>query len=133
SSSRPTFLSAFQRFVSIPALLPCGAPCPNGRDFTPDQSQLELRGRLSSYPQNMADPFGRRISLAELEPRPHGYDVRARTVRRGARTVRRVTLVVLTACLVAALAGHPGAAAAEPPGALRHLAGCFEVSYRFVE
>jgi hypothetical protein len=39
----------------------------------------------------------------------------------------------LTAGLVAALAGHRGAAAAEPPGALRHLAGCFEVSYRFVE
>ena len=56
-----------------------------------------------------------------------------RTVRRGASTVRRVTCVVLTACLVAVLASHPGAAAAEPPGALRHLAGCYEVSYRFVE
>ena len=56
-----------------------------------------------------------------------------RTVRRGASTVRRVTRVVLTACLVAVLASHPGAAAAEPPGVLRHLAGCFEVSYRFVE
>jgi hypothetical protein len=49
------------------------------------------------------------------------------------RTVWRVTLVLLTACLMAVLAGHRGAAAAEPPGALRHLAGCFEVSYRFVE
>ena len=49
------------------------------------------------------------------------------------RTVRRATLVVLTACLVAVLASHRGAAAAEPPGVLRHLAGCFEVSYRFVE
>jgi hypothetical protein len=58
---------------------------------------------------------------------------RVRTVRRGASAFRPVTLVVLTACLVAALAGHRGAAAAEPPGVLRHLAGCFEVSYRFVE
>jgi hypothetical protein len=49
------------------------------------------------------------------------------------RTVRRVTLVVLTACLAAALAGHRGATAAEPPGVLQYLAGCFEVSYRFVE
>jgi hypothetical protein len=48
------------------------------------------------------------------------------------RAVRRVTLVILTACLGAVLASHRGAAA-EPPGVLRHLAGCFEVSYRFVE
>jgi hypothetical protein len=26
---------AFLGFVSIPALLPCGAPCPDGRDCTP--------------------------------------------------------------------------------------------------
>jgi hypothetical protein len=29
-----------------------------------------------SYPQNMVDPFGRRISLAELERRLQGQDVR---------------------------------------------------------
>jgi hypothetical protein len=56
-----------------------------------------------------------------------------RTARRGASAFRRVTLVVLTACLVTILASHRGAAAAEPPDPLRHLAGCFEVSYRFVE
>jgi hypothetical protein len=56
-----------------------------------------------------------------------------RTVRRGAGAFRWATLVVLTACLVPVLASHRGTAAAEPPGALRHLAGCFEVSYRFVE
>ena len=55
------------------------------------------------------------------------------TVRRGAIAFRPVTLVVLTACLVAALAGHRGAAAAEPPGVLRPLAGGFEVRARFVE
>jgi hypothetical protein len=48
------------------------------------------------------------------------------------RTVRRAALVTLTACLVAVLASYRGAAA-EPPSVLRHLAGCFEVSYRFVE
>src|SRR2546430_5348557 len=86
-----------------------------------------------SYPQNMADPFGRRISLAELEPRPHGHDVRARTVRRGARTVRRVKFVVLTACLVAALEGPPGAAAAEHPSSLRTPSGIFIVNYLLAE
>ena len=29
-----------------------------------------------SYPQNMVDPFGRQIALAELERRLHGQDVR---------------------------------------------------------
>ena len=29
-----------------------------------------------SYPQNMVDPFGRGISLTELERRLHGQDVR---------------------------------------------------------
>jgi hypothetical protein len=29
-----------------------------------------------SYPQNMVDPFGRRIALAELERRLQGQDVR---------------------------------------------------------
>jgi hypothetical protein len=29
-----------------------------------------------SYPQNMVDPFGRRLSLAELERRLQGQDVR---------------------------------------------------------
>jgi hypothetical protein len=59
---------------------------------------------------------------------------RSRNVRRGASAFRRVTLVVPMACLVAVLASHRGAAAAEePPGVLQHLAGCFEVSYRFVE
>jgi hypothetical protein len=29
-----------------------------------------------SYPQNMLDPFGRRIALAELEHRLQGHDVR---------------------------------------------------------
>jgi hypothetical protein len=76
-----------------------------------------------SCPQHLVDPFG--PGLAEPERRPHGHDVRD-------LTVRRVTLVLLTACLVAALAGHR-AGAAEPPGVLRHLAGCFEVSYRFVK
>jgi hypothetical protein len=38
------------------------------------------------------------------------------------------------AFLVAVLASHRGAAAEEgAPGVLQHLAGCFEVSYRFVE
>jgi hypothetical protein len=38
------------------------------------------------------------------------------------------------AVLVAVLASHRGATAAEgAPGVLQHLAGCFEVSYRFVE
>jgi hypothetical protein len=85
-----------------------------------------------SFPQNLVDPFGRGITLAELERRLHGHDVRYLTIRRGASTVRRVTLVVLTACFMAVLASHRGAAA-EPPGVLQHLAGCFEVSYRFVE
>jgi hypothetical protein len=59
---------------------------------------------------------------------------RSRTVRRDASAFRRVTLVVPMACLVAVLASHRGAAAAEgAPGVLPHLAGCFEVSYRFVE
>ncbi len=59
---------------------------------------------------------------------------RSRTVWRDASAFRRVTLVVLTACLVAVLASQRGAAAAEgAPGVLQHLAGCFEVSYRFVE
>jgi len=58
---------------------------------------------------------------------------RSRTVWQDASPFRWVTLVGLTACLMAALAGHRGAVAAEPPGALRYLAGCFEVSYRFVE
>jgi hypothetical protein len=79
-----------------------------------------------SSPQHRVDPFGRGIALAERARRLHGRDVRD-------RTVRRVTLVVLTACFVAVLARHRGAAAAEPPGVLRHLAGCFEVRYRFVE
>jgi hypothetical protein len=29
-----------------------------------------------SYPQNLVDPFGRRIALAELERRLQGWDVR---------------------------------------------------------
>jgi hypothetical protein len=29
-----------------------------------------------SYPQNMVDPFGRRISLTELERRIHDQDLR---------------------------------------------------------
>jgi hypothetical protein len=29
-----------------------------------------------SYPQNLVDPFGRRIALAELERQLHGHDVR---------------------------------------------------------
>jgi len=59
---------------------------------------------------------------------------RSRTVRRDASAVRRMTLVVPMACLVVVLAGHRGAAAAAgAPGVLQHLAGCFEVSYRFVE
>jgi len=29
-----------------------------------------------SYPQNLVDPFGRTIALAELERRLHGHDVR---------------------------------------------------------
>jgi hypothetical protein len=29
-----------------------------------------------SYPQNLVDPFGRRIALAELERRLHGQDLR---------------------------------------------------------
>ena len=86
-----------------------------------------------SSPQHLVDPFGRGIAPAEPERRLHGHDVRDLTVWRGASTVWRVTLVLLTACLVAVLAGHRGAAAAEPPSVLRHLAGCFEVSYRFVE
>jgi hypothetical protein len=45
-ASRPTFLAAFLRVGSMPALLPCGAPCPDDRDVTPDQSRLERRGRL---------------------------------------------------------------------------------------
>ena len=59
---------------------------------------------------------------------------RSRTVWRDASAFRRMTLVVPMACLVAVLASHRGAAAAEgAPGVLQHLAGCFEVSYRFVE
>jgi len=54
---------------------------------------------------------------------------RSRTIRQGASPFRWIALVGL----IAALAGHRGAATAEPPGALRYLAGCFEVSYRFVE
>jgi hypothetical protein len=30
----------------------------------------------SSYPQNLLDPFGRRIALAEIEPRLQGQNVR---------------------------------------------------------
>ncbi len=48
------------------------------------------------------------------------------------RTVRRVALVGLTACLVTVLTSHRGAAA-EPPGVLRHLAGCCEVSSRVAD
>jgi hypothetical protein len=59
---------------------------------------------------------------------------RSRTVRRGASAFRRLTLVVPMAFLVAVLASQWGAAAAEAsPSILKHLAGCFEVSYRFVE
>jgi hypothetical protein len=59
---------------------------------------------------------------------------RSRTVWRDASAFRRVTLVVPMAFLVAVLASQRGAAAAEgAPGVLQHLAGCFEVSYRFVE
>jgi hypothetical protein len=59
---------------------------------------------------------------------------RSRTVWRDASAFGRVTLVVPMAVLVAVLASHRGAAAAEgAPGVLQHLAGCFEVSYRFVE
>jgi hypothetical protein len=59
---------------------------------------------------------------------------RSRTVWRDASAFGRVTLVVPMAFLVAVLASHRGAAAAEgAPGVLQHLAGCFEVSYRFVE
>jgi len=86
-----------------------------------------------SSPQNLVDPFGRGIALTELERRLHGHDVRYFTARRSTSVIQRVTLVVLTACLVAILASHRGATAAEPPGVLRHLEGCFEVSYRFVE
>jgi hypothetical protein len=59
---------------------------------------------------------------------------RSRTVWRDASAFRRVTLVVPMAVLVAVLASQRGAAAEEEsPSILKHLAGCFEVSYRFVE
>ena len=58
---------------------------------------------------------------------------RSRTVWRDASTCLRLTLVVPMALLVAVLASQRGAAEDESPSVLKHLVGCFEVSYRFVE
>jgi hypothetical protein len=60
----PLRLSAFLRFVSMPALLPCGAPCPDGRDVTPDQYHLELRGRLRGFTPTLAE-----LAFAEQQTR----------------------------------------------------------------
>jgi hypothetical protein len=58
---------------------------------------------------------------------------RSRTVWRNASAFLRMTLMLPMALLVAVLASQQGAAEEESLSVLKHLAGCFEVSYRFVE